>query len=67
MTGNLFQSDNEGEESFKRTGSFRKILPGTSSGDSQLNTSVKMIDRPNVAQNNMDYAVYLREYSILSE
>ncbi|XP_057325027.1 protein crossbronx homolog isoform X1 [Microplitis mediator] len=61
------KSDNEGEESFKRTGSFRKILPGTSSGDSQLNTSVKMIDRPNVAQNNMDYAVYLREYSILSE
>lgn len=61
------QVDNEGDEYLKRTGSFRKILPGTSDGDTQLNTSIRMIDRPTVAQSNSEYIVYLREYSILSE
>lgn len=57
----------EGEEGLKRQGSFRKILPGTSTGDSQLNTSIRMIDRPNVSGGNAEYIVYLQEYSILSE
>ncbi|XP_034948261.1 protein crossbronx homolog [Chelonus insularis] len=59
--------DDDKDDNFKRTGSFRKILSGTASGSSQLNTSIKMIDRPTVTPNNSEFAIYLREYSILSE
>ncbi|KAK0179767.1 hypothetical protein PV327_005488 [Microctonus hyperodae] len=65
--GTSSKLDGEDEENLKGTGSIRKILPGTSDGDSQLNTSLRMIDRPTVTQNNTEYIVYLREYSILSE
>lgn len=54
-------------DNLKRQGSFRKLLPLNTNGDSQLSMSVKMIDRPTVSQTNKEYAVYLQEYNILSE
>lgn len=51
----------------KRQGSFRKLLPVNTNGDSQLSMSVKMIDRPTVSQTNKEYTIYLQEYNILSE
>ncbi|XP_015113898.1 protein crossbronx homolog [Diachasma alloeum] len=70
MNVNVAGSSSKGivvEDELKRRGSFRKILPGGSGGDSQLNTSMKMIDRPDVAGGTSEYVVYLQEYSILSE
>lgn len=66
------QSTNKTVESdddvgLKRMSSFRKIIPGSSDDNLQMNSSVKMIDRPIVSQNNNEYMVYLQEYSILSE
>ncbi|XP_043275402.1 protein crossbronx homolog isoform X2 [Venturia canescens] len=55
------------EDGLKRQGSFRKLLPASSNGDSQLSMSIKMIDRPNVPQNTKEYIVFLQEYNILSE
>ncbi|XP_011312586.1 protein crossbronx homolog [Fopius arisanus] len=60
-------SKEEGDEGLKRQGSFRKILPGGSGGDSQLNTSIRMIDRPQTISGNGDHLVYLQEYNILAE
>ncbi|XP_076243508.1 AKT-interacting protein isoform X2 [Calliopsis andreniformis] len=54
-------------DNLKRQGSFRKLIPLNTNGDSQLSMSVKMIDRPTVSQTNKEYAVYLLEYNILSE
>ncbi|OAD58357.1 AKT-interacting protein, partial [Eufriesea mexicana] len=55
------------DDNLKRQGSFRKLLPVNTNGDSQLSMSVKMIDRPTVSQTNKEYAIYLQEYNILSE
>ncbi|XP_015172700.1 PREDICTED: AKT-interacting protein-like [Polistes dominula] len=61
------KGDNDKDDNFKRQGSFRKLLPTNVNGDSQLNMSVKMIDRPNITLTNKNYAVFLQEYNILSE
>ncbi|OXU17506.1 hypothetical protein TSAR_014537 [Trichomalopsis sarcophagae] len=45
------KSEGDSEDDLKRQGSFRKLLPVNSNGDSQLSTAVKMIDRPNTSQN----------------
>lgn len=55
------------DDNLKRQGSFRKLLPVNTNGDSQLSMSVKMIDRPTVSQTNKEYMIYLQEYNILSE
>ncbi|XP_017875803.1 AKT-interacting protein-like [Ceratina calcarata] len=60
--GNVNKDDN-----LRRQGSFRKLLPLNTNGDSQLSMSVKMIDRPAVSQTNKEYTIYLQEYNILSE
>ncbi|XP_076762328.1 protein crossbronx homolog isoform X1 [Xylocopa sonorina] len=61
------QGDTNNDENLKRQGSFRKLLPLNTNGDSQLSMSVKMIDRPILSQTNKEYAIYLQEYNILSE
>jgi hypothetical protein len=63
----LFQSEDNKDENLNRQGSFRKLVPGSSNGDSPLSMSVKMIDRPIVPQTNKQHAVFLQEYNILSE
>ncbi|CAK9822855.1 AKT-interacting protein [Anthophora retusa] len=55
------------DDNLRRQGSFRKLLPLNTNGDSQLSMSVKMIDRPTVPQTNKEHAIYLQEYHILSE
>ncbi|XP_015592611.1 protein crossbronx homolog isoform X2 [Cephus cinctus] len=59
--------DEDTEDNFKRQGSFRKLLPANTNGDSQLSMSAKMIERPNLLQNNKEYRVFLQEHSILFE
>ncbi|KAK1116641.1 hypothetical protein K0M31_018259 [Melipona bicolor] len=54
-------------DNLRREGSFRKLLPLNTNGDSQLSMSVKMIDRPIASQTSKEYTVYLQEYNILSE
>lgn len=57
-------------ESFRRQGSLRRVLPSIPSGDSQhLSMSAKMIDRPAVANriNHNMYKQYQQEYSLISE
>ncbi|XP_050487375.1 AKT-interacting protein-like isoform X2 [Bombus huntii] len=61
------KDDGNKNDNLKRQGSFRKLLPLNTNGDSQLSMSVKMIDRPTVSQTNKEYTVYLQEYNILSE
>ncbi|CAL7949440.1 unnamed protein product [Xylocopa violacea] len=61
------KGDTTNDENLKRQGSFRKLLPLNTNGDSQLSMSVKMIDRPILSQTNKEYAIYLQEYNILSE
>ncbi|XP_054011261.1 AKT-interacting protein-like [Hylaeus anthracinus] len=61
------KADSNKDDDLKRQGSFRKLLPLNTNGDSQLSMSVKMIDRPTVSQTNKEYAVHLQEYNILSE
>ena len=64
----LSQSETEiADDGLKRQGSFRKLLPASTNGESQLSMSIKMIDRPNVPQNTKEYIVFLQEYNILSE
>ena len=63
----LSQADGNKDDNLKRQGSFRKLLPLNTNGDSQLSMSVKMIDRPIMLQTNKEYAVYLQEYNVLSE
>jgi len=63
----LFQSEDNKDKNLNRQGSFRKLVPGSSNGDSPLSMSVKMIDRPIVPQTNKQHAVFSQEYSILSE
>ncbi|XP_031825340.1 protein crossbronx homolog [Nomia melanderi] len=59
--------DTNKDDNLKRQGSFRKLLPLDTNGDSQLSMSVKMIDRPTISQTNKEYSIYLQEYNILSE
>jgi hypothetical protein len=56
-------------ESFRRQGSFRKVLPSLPSADSQLSMSAKMIDRPAISNRGHQkaYSQYQQEYSIISE
>ncbi|KAH0955063.1 hypothetical protein HN011_005505 [Eciton burchellii] len=61
------KSEDNKDENLNRQGSFRKLVPGSSNGDSPLSMSVKMIDRPIVPQTNKQHAVFLQEYNILSE
>ncbi|XP_076656829.1 protein crossbronx homolog [Halictus rubicundus] len=61
------KADANKDDSLKRQGSFRKLLPVDTNGDPQLSMSVKMIDRPTVSQTNKEYSIYLQEYNILSE
>ncbi|XP_029048726.2 AKT-interacting protein-like [Osmia bicornis bicornis] len=61
------KGDTNKDNNLRRQGSFRKLLPLNTNGDSQLSMSVKMIDRPTVSQTNKEYAIYLQEYNILSE
>lgn len=61
------KGENSRDDNLRRQGSFRKLLPASTNGDSQLSMSVKMIDRPTVSQANKEYSVYLQEYNILSE
>ena len=61
------KADGNKDDNLKRQGSFRKLLPLNTNGDSQLSMSVKMIDRPIMLQTNKEYAVYLQEYNVLSE
>lgn len=63
----LFQGEDGTEDNFKRQGSFRKLVPLSSNGDSPLSMSVKMVDRPIVPQTNKQHAIFLQEYNILSE
>lgn len=68
MSGTKSDTNREGrEDQLKRQGSFRKLLPVNTNGDSQLSMSVKMIERPVISQPNKEYAVYLQEYNILCE
>ncbi|XP_058800067.1 AKT-interacting protein homolog A-like isoform X2 [Phymastichus coffea] len=71
MSGNVsisgIKSEGESEDNLKRQGSFRKLLPANTNGDSQLGTAAKMIDRPNSSQNSKEYAAYFQEYNILAE
>ncbi|KAF3420642.1 hypothetical protein E2986_04957 [Frieseomelitta varia] len=61
------KNDANKNDNLKRQGSFRKLLPLNTNGDSQLSMSVKMIDRPIASQTSKEYTVYLQEYNILSE
>ncbi|XP_012226533.1 protein crossbronx homolog [Linepithema humile] len=61
------KSDDIKDDNLNRQGSFRKLVPGSSNGDSPFSMSVKMIDRPTVSQTNKQHAVFLQEYNILSE
>lgn len=61
------KSDDVKDDNSNGQGSFRKLVPGSSNGDSPLSMSVRMIDRPIVSQTNKQHAVFLREYNILSE
>ncbi|XP_011635101.1 protein crossbronx homolog [Pogonomyrmex barbatus] len=61
------KSEDSKDDNLHRQGSFRKLVPGSSSGDSPLGMSVKMIDRPIVSQTNKQHAIFLQEYNILSE
>lgn len=63
----FFQSDDSKNDNLNRQGSFRKLIPGSSNGDSPLSMSVKMIDRPIVSQTNKQHAIFLQEYNIISE
>lgn len=63
----LFQSEDSKTDNLNRQGSFRKLVPGSSNGESSLSMSVKMIDRPIVSQTNKQHAVFLQEYNIISE
>ncbi|XP_021923601.1 protein crossbronx homolog isoform X2 [Zootermopsis nevadensis] len=62
-------ADIDGSESFRRQGSFRKVLPSVPSADSQLSMSAKMIDRPAISNRGQQkaYSQYQQEYSIISE
>ncbi|XP_072744217.1 protein crossbronx homolog [Anoplolepis gracilipes] len=64
MSGTKSEDKND---NLNRQGSFRKIVPGSSNGESSLSMSVKMIDRPIVSQTNKQHAVFLQEYNIISE
>ncbi|XP_029163581.1 protein crossbronx homolog [Nylanderia fulva] len=61
------KSDDSKNDNLNRQGSFRKLVPGSSNGDSPLSMSVKMIDRPIVSQTNKQHAIFLQEYNIISE
>lgn len=61
------KSDDSKNDNLNRQGSFRKLIPGSSNGDSPLSMSVKMIDRPIVSQTNKQHAIFLQEYNIISE
>ncbi|XP_046990278.1 protein crossbronx homolog [Schistocerca americana] len=61
-------SNADGSDSFKRQGSFRKVLPSDPSADSQLSMSAKMIDRPIINSGNQKvYSQFQQEYCIISE
>jgi hypothetical protein len=62
-------ADVDGSESFRRQGSFRKVLPSLPSADPQLSMSAKMIDRPAVSNRGHQkaYSQYQQEYRIISE
>ncbi|XP_012279302.1 protein crossbronx homolog [Orussus abietinus] len=62
-----FKGESDVESEFRRQGSFRKLLPINTNGDTQLSMSAKMIDRPTITQSNKEYITYLQEYNILSE
>ncbi|XP_063229615.1 AKT-interacting protein-like [Bacillus rossius redtenbacheri] len=59
----------DSHDSFRRQGSFRKVLSSLPSADSQLSMSAKMIDRPAVSARVVQktYGQYQQEYSLLSE
>ncbi|XP_033227659.1 protein crossbronx homolog isoform X2 [Belonocnema kinseyi] len=61
------KSGGDVEDHLKRQGSFRKLVPANPNAESQLGMSVKMLERPNVAQTSKEYAAFLQEYNILSE
>lgn len=61
------KGDGDTGDDLRRQGSFRKLLPANTNGESQLAMSAKMIDRPATTQSNKEYAVFLQEYIILSE
>ncbi|CAL1687257.1 unnamed protein product [Lasius platythorax] len=61
------KSEDSKNDNLNRQGSFRKLVPGSSNGDSPLSMSVKMIDRPIVSQTNKQHAIFLQEYNIISE
>ncbi|KAL7304057.1 hypothetical protein TKK_0003521 [Trichogramma kaykai] len=61
------KSEMDSEDNLRRQGSYRKLVPINSNGDSQLGSAVKIIDRTNSSQSSKEYAVYLQEYNILAE
>ncbi|KAL0274336.1 UNVERIFIED_CONTAM: hypothetical protein PYX00_006787 [Menopon gallinae] len=69
----LKKNDKSNGESFKRTDSFRKVLPSkpSSTVDSRLSMSMKMIERPVAVdisnRGNKMFMPYMLEYALMAE
>lgn len=68
----MFQVPDGGDESLKRQGSLRRVLPPNGSGEPVVGMSAKMIERPRpsnfgVNSSKRDYNQFFQEYSLIAE